>query len=70
MPVPPGLKVRTGSGQMPLGDFTAFTATAGGIRVTAMWSGSGHGAPGAVGTYGELGRPSTASLGGVTFLDL
>jgi FAD/FMN-containing dehydrogenase len=49
---------------------TAFTATAAGIRVTAMWSGSGDGAHDAVGTYGELGTPSAASLGGVTFLEL
>ena len=35
-----------------------------------MWSGSGHGAHDAVETYGELGTPSAASLGGVTFLEL
>ena len=49
---------------------TAFTATAGGTRVTSMWSGSKDGAHDAVETYGKLGTPSTASLGGVTFLEL
>jgi FAD/FMN-containing dehydrogenase len=49
---------------------TAFTATAGGIRVTSMWSGSRDGARDAVEAYGELGTPSAGSLGGVTFLDL
>jgi FAD/FMN-containing dehydrogenase len=49
---------------------TAFTATAGGIRVTSMWSGSEDGAHDAVAPYGEFGTPSAASLGGVTFLDL
>jgi FAD/FMN-containing dehydrogenase len=49
---------------------TAFTATAAAIRVTAFWSGSEKGAQAAVAPYGELGRPSSGSLGGVTFLDL
>jgi FAD binding domain/Berberine and berberine like len=49
---------------------TAFTATPGGLRVTATWSGPGRGAHHAVEPYGELGTPSAASLGGVTFLDL
>jgi FAD/FMN-containing dehydrogenase len=49
---------------------TALTATAAGIRVTAFWSGSEKGAQVAVAPYGELGRTSSGSVGGVTFLDL
>jgi hypothetical protein len=49
---------------------TAFTVTADGIRVTAMWSGSGYGGRDAVEAYGELGTPSAASLGDLTFLEL
>jgi FAD/FMN-containing dehydrogenase len=49
---------------------TAFTATAAGIRVTAVWSGSTLGAEAAVAAYGKLAKPSSGSLGGVTFVEL
>ena len=49
---------------------TAFTSTATGTRVTAVWSGSQDGAEAAVTPYGKLGKPSSGSLGGVTFLEL
>jgi FAD/FMN-containing dehydrogenase len=49
---------------------TAFTSTAAGIQMTAVWSGSEDGAQAAVAAYGKLGSPSSGSLGGVTFLDL
>ncbi len=49
---------------------TAFTSLASGVRVTAVWSGSDHGAEAAVAAFGELGKPSSGSLGGVTFVEL
>jgi FAD/FMN-containing dehydrogenase len=49
---------------------TAFTSTAAGTRVTAVWSGSEDGAEAAVAPYGKLGSPSSGALGGVTFLEL
>ena len=49
---------------------TAFTSLASGVRVTAVWSGSDYGAEAAVAAFGELGKPSSGSLGGVTFLEL
>src|SRR4051812_44949228 len=49
---------------------TAFTATATGTRVTAIWSGSTAGAEVAVRPYGALGKPSSETFGGMTFLEL
>jgi len=49
---------------------SAFTVTAAGARVTAVWSGSAEGAETAVTPYGTLGTLSTAAVGGMTFLQL
>jgi FAD/FMN-containing dehydrogenase len=49
---------------------SAFTATRDGLRVTAVHSGPEGSARDAVEPFGGLGEPSTAAVGGVTFLEL
>ncbi len=49
---------------------TAFSSTGAVTQVTAVWSGSPGGAEAAVVPYGQLGKPLSVSLGGVTFLGL
>jgi hypothetical protein len=40
------------------------------LRITALWTGSIHGAEAALAKYGELGNATTASLGAANFIDL
>ena len=49
---------------------TGFVLTSAGLRVTVLWSGTADRAERSVAPFGCLGQPESASLGGLTFLDL
>lgn len=49
---------------------TAFVLTSAGLRVTVLWSGAAVHAERVVSPFGALGRPESASLGSLTFLEL
>jgi FAD/FMN-containing dehydrogenase len=49
---------------------TAFTMTAGELAITALWSGASSRAENNLTPFGTLGRPASASMGEMTFLDL
>ena len=49
---------------------SGFVFTSGGLVMTAVWSGASNPSEAAVARFGGLGRPTSASIGGVTFLDL
>lgn len=47
-----------------------FVLTTDGLRITVCWSGPPNRAEEAVAPFGTLGQPESASIGGVTFLEL
>jgi berberine-like enzyme len=49
---------------------TNFTLTSEELLITALWSGTALGAEVAIARFGTLGRPESATIGGMTFLDL
>src|SRR5262249_36390509 len=49
---------------------SGFVFTSGGLVMTAVWSGASNPSEAAVARFGGLGRTTSASLGGMTFLDL
>jgi FAD/FMN-containing dehydrogenase len=49
---------------------TGFVLTSANLLMTALWSGVPGRAEAEVAPFGALGRPESASMGGVTFLDL
>jgi FAD/FMN-containing dehydrogenase len=49
---------------------TNFTLTSEDLKITALWSGAAGGADATIARFGTLGRPKSATTGGMTFLEL
>jgi FAD/FMN-containing dehydrogenase len=49
---------------------TAFVFTSSDLQITALWSGTASSAERALAAFGILGRPASAAIGGMSFLEL
>lgn len=47
-----------------------FVLTSAGLRIIALWSGTPHRAESALAPFGSLGKPKSASIGDLTFMEL